>query len=927
MAATASVSGFLDPSDPDDDSLEQVCHILHSAPDPSPTPRKHGRPPRSLADVVVADATHANTLPPCLRDEPSLCGVWRKHAFDVVWGRLETLIQATLDEYNDASFKEISQWIRNRQFYDAQQQLYRCARVAPIDDHQPHTSTYGTHVVGSFNKQLHTALLFLGGADSSDHQATFDGLSMHLKSQNFHVARLVASDFPSKCQIAVPLYSLLRQFLQIQPETADMEILAAWYSEARNRGRPVVVMVEHMERCSITALGELVVLLSEWSAEIPIVLILGVATTADVLQRFLPSNAVSRLVPCGFTLKSPLERLESVLRAVLVDSFSAFEISHAVVKHMHMHFLRHDLTVASFIMSIKVACMEHFCSEPLSFLSEWLLKSSSQVDFEKQCAALPVELLNYAAKLSSVESSDTGIENVRKQIASSLWLVKEQKQLWSVAFLCVLEVGKQLGVGFLDLFCQALCPSPSAGRHLKFAELNNVQQLSTPSLSTEWHGLFTKLREQTPSVLKNILEEWKKITSTINELHAEVCRVYVKFSNGDSLNLSSPPNRSISGRIEMASAPMSSSGSGLPDTMKSSLVRPLSGAFLEQTSPAGLHSAPMECSPEGGKMASSPGSVTPSKRSGTSCLNESPRRTSSRLTPTKKLPSNSCLPESPRSPAGKPPKSPIKATGLPINAHESPRRPSTRSLAFDGNVSSVVGDRESPRKTLNSPSKISLDVRESPRKKLSMSPKKKTTDSEGQQSQQAMSRSDLRRMASQNSGVGAKVGGYPSNELVADLFQHIILQYMVPTESLPFHEIICFKNVSSLQQEMTGATRQKVQLDLLGSQLRLQCDCCHSDGSLSNSMHDTSLAFHLTQEHNELINVHDWYQSFSSVCCPAKAASGRGKGKKGKTDGSEVDAVTIQARFARAATELQIAGLLRMPKKGRPDFAQRICLS
>jgi origin recognition complex subunit 3 len=81
---------------------------------------------------------------------------------------------------------------------------------------------------------------------------------------------------------------------------------------------------------------------------------LGVATTADVLQRFLPSNALSRLVPCGFTLKSPLERLESVVRAVLVDSFSAFEISHVVVKHLHMHFLRHDLTVTSFIMSLKV---------------------------------------------------------------------------------------------------------------------------------------------------------------------------------------------------------------------------------------------------------------------------------------------------------------------------------------------------------------------------------------------------------------------------------------------------------------------------------------------------------------------------------------------------------------------------------------------
>lgn len=44
-------------------------------------------------------------------------------------------------------------------------------------------------------------------------------------------------------------------------------------------------------------------------------------------------------------------------------------------------------------------------------------------------------------------------------------------------------------------------------------------------------------------------------------------------------------------------------------------------------------------------------------------------------------------------------------------------------------------------------------------------------------------------------------------------------------------------------QAMTGATRQKVQLDLLGAQLRLQCQCCHPDGSLSNSMHDTSLAY------------------------------------------------------------------------------------
>ncbi|KAG0606383.1 hypothetical protein M758_9G136700 [Ceratodon purpureus] len=89
-----------------------------------------------------------------------------------------------------------------------------------------------------------------------------------------------------------------------------MEIIAAWHSEAKNNGRPVVIIVEHIVRCSAELIGVLRDV-GEWCGEIPIVLILGVATTADVVQRFLPSNALSRLVPCGFTLKSPLERLQS----------------------------------------------------------------------------------------------------------------------------------------------------------------------------------------------------------------------------------------------------------------------------------------------------------------------------------------------------------------------------------------------------------------------------------------------------------------------------------------------------------------------------------------------------------------------------------------------------------------------------------------
>lgn len=44
-------------------------------------------------------------------------------------------------------------------------------------------------------------------------------------------------------------------------QTADMEILAAWYSEPKNHGGPVVVTVENMERCNVTVLAEFLVLL------------------------------------------------------------------------------------------------------------------------------------------------------------------------------------------------------------------------------------------------------------------------------------------------------------------------------------------------------------------------------------------------------------------------------------------------------------------------------------------------------------------------------------------------------------------------------------------------------------------------------------------------------------------------------------------
>ncbi|GJZ41594.1 origin of replication complex subunit 3 isoform X1, partial [Tanacetum coccineum] len=69
-----------------------------------------------------------------------------------------------------------------------------------------------------------------------------------------------------------------------------------------------------------------------------------------------------------------------------------------------------------------------------------------------------------------------------------------------------------------------------------------------------------------------------------------------------------------------------------------------------------------------------------------------------------------------------------------------------------------------------------------------------------------------------------------------------------------------------LQAALCGDPRRRVQLDLLECHSFLKCSCCSkSSNAPSSSMHDTTLMYTLAQEHGDLINLHDWYQSFRAI--------------------------------------------------------------
>uniref|UniRef100_A0A803M2A0 Origin recognition complex subunit 3 N-terminal domain-containing protein n=1 Tax=Chenopodium quinoa TaxID=63459 RepID=A0A803M2A0_CHEQI len=101
-----------------------------------------------------------------------------------------------------------------------------------------------------------------------DHQLTFEELSNHLKSGGCHVANMSSLDFSAKNGIGGCLTRLLRKFLTVTLDDADMSILASWYCGQRE-STPVVIIIEDMERFCASVLSNFILMLRSQKSDAP----------------------------------------------------------------------------------------------------------------------------------------------------------------------------------------------------------------------------------------------------------------------------------------------------------------------------------------------------------------------------------------------------------------------------------------------------------------------------------------------------------------------------------------------------------------------------------------------------------------------------------------------------------------------------------
>ncbi|KAK8713175.1 hypothetical protein V6N13_148398 [Hibiscus sabdariffa] len=437
----------------------------------------------------------------------------RIEAFEFVWSKIESTIKDVLRDINTNVFNEIQTWVH---------QSFDTIRSLGTPDFPEATQSFPI-ITDANSKRLFTGLVLTKNMEFVDDLLTFEELGKHLKSQGCHVANLSSVDFTAKNGVGGCLRSLLRQFLKSTLDPADISILASWYRE-ENYNNPVVLIIDDIERCCGSVLSDFILMLSEWVIKIPVILIMGVATTLDAPRNILPSNALRCLCPFEFTLGTPAERMDAVVEAVLVKPCSGFSIGHKVAVFMRNYFVNQDGTLTSFIRALKIACTQHFYMEPLSvILHEFILEDDNSVLEIERYGLSPEVMWKHVFDLPSCQRV-----RVNKQTSESLANVfSELKRLqnqWRAVVLCMYVIGKGEKVRLLDLFCEAIDPDSHNQREFDTHMKLEKDPVVSPSLIKG--GVICEavrlVRDLSTAQLGELLKIWENLTADIIEINDKV---------------------------------------------------------------------------------------------------------------------------------------------------------------------------------------------------------------------------------------------------------------------------------------------------------------------------------------------------------------------------------------------------------------------
>lgn len=242
----------------------------------------------------------------------------------------------------------------------------------------------------------------------------------------------------------------------------------------------------------------------------------------------------------------------------------------------------------------------------------------------------------------------------------------------------------------------------------------------------------------------------------------------------------------------------------------------------------------------------------------------------------------------------------------------SPNGPSNSSLTYTDRVAEFIEQLDGSKPQGVGPADISDAIPAA--SQVSLTPTR-GGGGRGRRATGAAAAAARRQHALLNSAQKAQQAGPLSavRDGVASLLREVFA-HAAPLYSLPCHEVILFDDVDALSLACGGLCRGAEPRCSIFSALRQPSSVL---GALSaHKDPDATVAFRILAEGGRLVSLYDWYNIFASMRTAANMTSR-------SSEVSSISSAEMQARFARACSELELVGLLKYTNR-KTDHVARL---
>ena len=125
--------------------------------------------------------------------------------------------------------------------------------------------------------------------------------------------------------------------------------------------------MEDTEGFDARVLGDLLLALSDAADTLPVCVLLGVATSANMVHALLPAATAARARRArAFKLYAPKDVMAAVTARVLMDPARAPALSNAALELLATRFKEHDFSLSAARRAVHLLTLEHFMYQPLA---------------------------------------------------------------------------------------------------------------------------------------------------------------------------------------------------------------------------------------------------------------------------------------------------------------------------------------------------------------------------------------------------------------------------------------------------------------------------------------------------------------------------------------------------------------------------------